>query len=273
MKKFIFGIIAAFIAVAACMPLGKKGAASADREQNGLKKGAADSALLSVAGMVWKLGMENSVDVQDSNALNRWQEECEKAMVAYYDLLHPHDSLKEFNKVEAVLDAVEKRIPEGMTTIDMVNQTLMDYSMLMFRKTAYAKRVAEGDSCFVRECQAWKELEGQLSKFCTSVAESEWAGGSACNLMMSAARNSVLKARVRDLQRILQLEGGTDPASDGMVDYKKQALLRAIVKAPMKAPDELFAALDRWIENRGRYKGCTAIALDDMADAVWHTYS
>ena len=36
MKKFIFGIIAAFIAVAACMPLGKKGAASADREQNGL---------------------------------------------------------------------------------------------------------------------------------------------------------------------------------------------------------------------------------------------
>ena len=129
------------------------------------------------------------------------------------------------------------------------------------------------DSGFVHELQAWSELESHLIEFCMDAAESVWVGGSACSLMMGAARNSVIKARVRDLQRILQLDGSSDPASDQMVNSKKDEFLRAIAKAPIKANDSLFVAMDQWVASRERYKGSTAVAFDDMSEAVWYSFS
>ena len=274
MKKFIFGIIAIVMAVAVWMSLGKKDGASDDEPvQRAIEHKIDTASLRKIANMVWRLVMENAVDVRDSSALNQWQEQCGKAMIAYYDSLHPNKDLKDYRKMEAVIDDMEKLIPEGITTIDMINNGLMDYCMQMFRKTAYSAQVQQTDSYFVRELQAWSVLEDHLIKFCMGAAESTWAGGSACSLMMGAARNAVLRARVRDLIRILQLEGGSDAASEAMVNSKKEELKRAIAKAPIKAPDKLFDAMDQWMASRERYNGCTAAAFDDIAEAVWYSFS
>ena len=274
MKKFIFGIIAIVMAVAVWMSLGKKDGASDDEPvQRAIEHKIDTASLRKIANMVWRLVMENAVDVRDSSALNQWQEQCGKAMIAYYDSLHPNEDLKDYKKMEAVIDDMEKLIPEGITTIDMINNGLMDYCMQMFRKTAYSAQVQQTDSNFVRELQAWSVLEGHLIKFCMGAAESTWAGGSACSLMMGAARNAVLRARVRDLIRILQLEGGSDAASEAMVNSKKEEVKKAIAKAPIKAPDGLFDAMDQWMASRERYNGCTAVAFDDMAEAVWYSFS
>lgn len=200
------------------MSFGKKDAAADEPVQSASENRIDTASLRKIANMVWKLGMMNAVDVSDSSALNQWQEQCGMAMLAYYDSMHPNEGLKDYKKMEVVLNDMEKLIPEGITTIDMINHSLMDYSMQMYRKTAYSAQVQLTDSNFVRELQVWSVLEGHLIKFCMDAAESAWAGGSACSLMMGAARNAVLRARVRDLQRILQLEGGSDPASEGMVN-------------------------------------------------------
>ena len=69
------------------------------------------------------------------------------------------------------------------------------------------------------------------------------------------------------------MEGGSDAASEAMVNSKKEELKRAIAKAPIKAPDKLFDAMDQWMASRERYNGCTAAAFDDIAEAVWYSFS
>ena len=40
-----------------------------------------------------------------------------------------------------------------------------------------------------------------------------------------------------------------------------------------KSKEALPAALEKWIHTRDKYKGCTAVAIDDMKDAVNNTHS
>lgn len=287
MKKFIFGLIifVCIVSLAFCLSGGKESKSVEPQSEGPAKMISDNPALRHVANMVWQLGMTNSIDVEDDEALNTWQEQCEKAMLLYYDTIHPNEKISDFKKVEAVLDEVDGIIPIGRTTIDMINHSYMVYSVLMCKIVTYSKRVLQCDSTFKDEMRAWKELHGLLSNLCIGVIHSEWYGGSGCGPMMGAVRNNVLEVRVNDLRRIIQLDGGSDPATDEMITSKRDELYQAMERAlkivdkeelymsVKKSKEALPAALEKWIHTRGKYKGCTAVAIDDMKDAVNNTHS
>ena len=287
MKKFIFGLIifVCIVSLAFCLYGGKESELVESQSEEPAKRISDNPALRHVANMVWQLGMTNSIDVEDDDALNSWQEQCEKAMLQYYDSIHPNEKISDFKKVEAVLDEVDGIIPVGRTTIDMINHSYMVYSVLMCKIGAYSKRVLQCDSAFKDEMMAWKELHGLLSNLCIGVIHSEWYGGSGCGPMMGAVRNNVLEVRVNDLRRIIQLEGSSDPATDEMITSKQDELYQAMERAlkivdkeelymsVKKSKEALSAALEKWIHTRDKYKGCTAVAIDDMEDAVNNTHS
>ena len=287
MKKFIFGLIifVCIVSLAFCLYGGKDSELVEPQSEEPAKKISDNPALRHVANMVWQLGMTNSIDVEDDEALNTWQEQCEKAMLQYYDSIHPNEKISDFKKVEAVLDEVDGIIPIGRTTIDMINHSYMVYSVLMCKIGVYSKKVLQCDSTFKDEMRAWKELHGLLSNLCIGVIHSEWYGGSGCGPMMGAVRNNVLEVRVNDLRRIIQLEGSSDPATDEMITSKQDDLYQAMELAlktvdkeelymsVKKCKEALPAALEKWIHTRDKYKGCTAVAIDDMKDAVNNTHS
>ncbi len=287
MKKFIFGLIifVCIVSLAFCLYGGKDSELVESQSEGPAKKISDNPALRHVANMVWQLGMTDSLDVEDDEALNPWQEQCEKAMLQYYVLIHPNEKISDFKKVEAVLDEVDGIIPVGRTTIDMINHSYMVYSVLMCKIGVYSKKVLQCDSTFKDEMKAWKELHGLLSNLCIGVIHSEWYGGSGCGPMMGAVRNNVLEVRVNDLRRIIQLDGGSDPATDEMITCKQDELYLAMERAlkivdkeelymsVKKSKEALPAALEKWIHTRGKYKGCTAVAIDDMKDAVNNTHS
>ena len=174
------------------------------------------------------------------------------------------------------------------------------YSALKEEEAEALKKVLESDSNFAEEIVAWDELQGLLSEFCIDGAHMEWFGNMECASAMEGMRNLVAEVRVKDLHRILQLEGGSDPATKEMVEYKKKELLKAIERACIlvapidvaesvlkgeelenyiklyrniqKNAELLPKAIDKWIKTRSRYRGCTAIALDDMKDAAILTH-
>ena len=287
MKKFIFGLIifVCIVSLAFCLYGGKNSELVESQSEGPAKMISDNPALRHVANMVWQLGMTNSIDVEDDEALNTWQEQCEKAMLQYYDSIHPNEKISDFKKVEAVLDEVDGIIPIGRTTIDMINHSYMVYSVLMCKIGVYSKKVLQCDSTFKDEMRAWKELHGLLSNLCIGVIHSEWYGGSGCGPMMGAVRNNVLEVRVNDLRRIIQLEGSSDPATDEMITSKQDDLYQAMELAlktvdkeelymsVKKCKEALPAALEKWIHTRDKYKGCTAVAIDDMEDAVNNTHS
>ncbi len=287
MKKFIFGLIifVCIVSLAFCLYGGKNSELVESQSEGPAKMISDNPALRHVANMVWQLGMTNSIDVEDDEALNTWQEQCEKAMLQYYDSIHPNEKISDFKKVEAVLDEVDVIIPVGRTTIDMINHSYMVYSVLMCKIGVYSKKVLQCDSTFKDEMRAWKELHGLLSNLCIGVIHSEWYGGSGCGPMMGAVRNNVLEVRVNDLRRIIQLEGSSDPATDEMITSKQDDLYQAMERAfktvdkeelymsVKQSKEALPAALEKWIHTRGKYKGCTAVAIDDMKDAVNNTHS
>ncbi len=287
MKKFIFGLIifVCIVSLAFCLYGGKNSELVESQSEGPAKMISDNPALRHVANMVWQLGMTNSIDVEDDEALNTWQEQCEKAMLLYYDSIHPNEKISDFKKVEAVLDEVDGIIPVGRTTIDMINHSYMVYSVLMCKIGVYSKKVLQCDSTFKDEMRAWKELHGLLSNLCIGVIHSEWYGGSGCGPMMGAVRNNVLEVRVNDLRRIIQLEGSSDPATDEMITSKQDDLYQAMERAfktvdkeelymsVKQSKEALPAALEKWIHTRGKYKGCTAVAIDDMKDAVNNTHS
>ena len=174
------------------------------------------------------------------------------------------------------------------------------YSALKEEEAETLKKVLESDSNFTEEIVAWDELQGLLSEFCIDGAHMEWFGNMECASAMEEMRNLVAEVRVKDLHRILQLEGGSDPATKEMVEYKKKELLKAIERAcilvaPIDVAESVLKgeelenyiklfrniqkngellpkAIDKWIKTRSRYRGCTAIALDDMKDAAILTH-
>ena len=274
MKKFIFGLIifVCIVSLAFCLSGGKESKSVEPQSEEPAKKISDNPALRHVANMVWQLGMTNSIDVEDDEAL-------------YYDTIHPNEKISDFKKVEAVLDEVDGIIPVGRTTIDMINHSYMVYSVLICKIGAYSKRVLQCDSTFKDEMMAWKELHGLLSNLCIGVIHSEWYGGSGCGPMMGAVRNNVLEVRVNDLRRIIQLDGGSDPATDEMITCKQDELYLAMERAfktvdkeelymsVKQSKEALPVALEKWIHTRDKYKGCTAVAIDDMKDAVNNTHS
>ena len=71
------------------MSFGKKEGVADEPAKRAIEHKIDTASLRKIANMVWRLVMENAVDVRDSSALNQWQEQCGKAMIAYYDSLHP----------------------------------------------------------------------------------------------------------------------------------------------------------------------------------------
>ena len=282
MKKFIFGLIVLVVMASLVLSLpGEKDMDYAEPQiKNSFKMVSDIHSLRSVAEMIWELGTGNSVDIDDRNAMNRWQEQCEQAMIQCYDSIHPDDSISDYQKVKSVLDDLGSIIPEGITTIEMMNHSMMVYCVLMYKVVAYSKIVLQRDSTFKDEMKAWDELYVLLSNFCIGVIYSEWFGDSCCGPMIEAVRNNVLEVRVKDLHRIIQLEGGSDPATDQMVTLKRnelnQAMERAlktvdkadVYKSTKKSKAAIPAALEKWYLTRAKYKGCTAVTIDEMKDAV-----
>lgn len=165
MKKFIFGLIV--LVVIASLVLSLPGEKDMDyvepQIKNSFKMVSDIHSLRSVAEMICELGMGNSVDIDDRNALNRWQEQCEQAMIQCYDSIHPNDSISDYQKVKSVLDDLGNIIPEGITTIEMMNHSMMVYCVLMYKVVAYSKKVLQRDSTFKNEMKAWDELYVLLS--------------------------------------------------------------------------------------------------------------
>lgn len=174
------------------------------------------------------------------------------------------------------------------------------FSALKGEEVEMLKKVQESDSKFAEEMVVWDELQRIMNSFYMDMTNHECYGGFGNAPALEKMRNCVLEVRVKDLHRILQLEGGSDPASDGMVEYKKAELLKAIERASklvipieermtiingeeiarcrqlfehiQQQAELLPEAIEKWIKTRSRYKGCTAIALDDMKDVVNSTH-
>lgn len=296
MKKFIFGITAIVIAFAVWMSFRNKDVAADGPVQKASEKKVTKASLQRVSDMVWALGLTDSIDEGNPAELWRWRDRCENAMLLYYDSVNPGNQMAKEKKADSVLDEIEASIPEEDTTSGMIQHSLKLYSTLMLRVELYTRRILQSDSSFTEEIKAWNELYSSLSNFCIGVVHLEWFGGSGAGPMMGAARNGVLDVRAKDLHRIIQLGGGSDPASDEMVDYKKTALLDAVnkrassVSMPAEVKDsygkeqlqryrtlykdimnsrgKLPDALDKWLKMRDMYKGSSAAALDDMTDVV-----
>lgn len=288
MKKFTIGILGVIL-VSICLIFGfrkgKEKPASVAIVKNEYKENIADSSLRVIAEMVWELGMTDKFDVEKSEDLNSWYDHCEQAMLNYYDSVNPGSQMVKEKKIVSVLNDLESCIEVEYTTISMISHSNKVYSVLMFRVVGDTRRVLQSDSCFVDEIEAWEELYGLLGTICMGVMCSEWYGGSGCIPMMGVAQNNVLEVRVNDLHRIIQLEGGSDPATVQMITFKKNELYEAmdqaiktidhdvILQDVKKCKDALPAALEKWIQTRSKYKGCTAIAIDDMKDAVNNSHS
>ena len=296
MKKFLFGIIAVVIAVAVWMSLGKKETAADEPATKNSVDKVAKASLERVAEMVWALGLTDSIDEENPEELERWRDRCENAMLIYFDSVNPGNQLAKEKKTDSVLDEIETSIPEEDTNAGMIQHSLKLYSTLMLRVELYTRRILQSDSCFSEEIKAWNELYSSLGNFCIGVVHLEWFGGSGAKPMMGAARNDVLLARVKDLHRILQIGDGSDPASDEMVEHYHNSFLYSvdriagIVSSPaemkevyderilegysevyktiIKCKKDISIALYKWIKTRVKYRGCNAIALDDLSEAV-----
>ena len=160
MKKFIFGLIVLVVMASLVLSLlGEKDMDYVEPQiKNSFKMVSDIHSLRSVAEMIWELGTGNSVDIDDRNALNRWQEQCEQAMIQCYDSIHHNDSISDYQKVNSVLDDLGSIIPEGITTIEMMNHSMMVYCVLVYKVVAYSKKVLQRDSTFKDEMKAWDEL-------------------------------------------------------------------------------------------------------------------
>ena len=79
MKKFIFGLIilGCIVSLAFCLYEGKESESVVPQSEKPVKMISDNPGLRYIANMVWQLGMTNSIDVEDDDALNTWQEQCE----------------------------------------------------------------------------------------------------------------------------------------------------------------------------------------------------
>ena len=224
---------------------------------------------LVVAGAIWVLSKENSCSSESAQ-----------------------------NEGEMIprVDSKKTNLKEAKTTFEMMESLEWIYKDVTKKVAEDTKRVLGSDSGFIKEVEAWEEVYNLLNEFCVDAVHIGWYGGSGCSLMMRAMRGDVLDIRAKDLSRIIQLNGGKDPASNEMVEYKRKELCRILDLAsetlippewlreiPEEGIDEykklynrtqkdyklLPAAIEKWIATRDtRYNGCTAITLDDMKDAV-----
>lgn len=226
-----------------------------------------------VAGAIWVLTRENS---------------CSSGTIKNEDEIIPRVEAKKTN------------LKEATTTLEMMENLELEYKELINQVAEDTKSVLESDTSFITEVEAWEVLYSLLNEFCVDVIHIGWYGGSGCSLVMRGIRNRVLEIRAKDLSRIIQLNGGKDPASNDMVEYKRKELCKAIDNAveavippeglweiPEEGIDEyrklynriqkdyklLPAVIEKWLATRAsRYNGCTAIALDDMKDEVCITF-